>query len=56
MEPSLGGVPFFYWYQLLWILLGASLVLAVYLIEAKVGGGKEGAGDIDKSGTPGEIL
>ena len=26
LEPELGGVPFFYWYQLLWILLGAAIV------------------------------
>jgi hypothetical protein len=31
IEPALGGVPFFYWYQLLWILLGAGLTLLVYL-------------------------
>jgi FtsH-binding integral membrane protein len=29
--PSWGGVPFFYWYQLLWILIGAALTLIVYL-------------------------
>jgi hypothetical protein len=29
-EPALGGVPFYYWYQLLWILLGAALTLVVY--------------------------
>ena len=23
LEPALGGVPFFYWYQLAWILIGA---------------------------------
>jgi hypothetical protein len=25
-DPSLFGFPFFYWYQLLWVLLGAALV------------------------------
>ena len=30
LEPALGGVPFFYWYQLAWILLGAGIVLLVY--------------------------
>jgi Protein of unknown function (DUF3311) len=35
-EPSLGGVPFFYWYQLAWILIGAFVVLVVYLIETRV--------------------
>jgi hypothetical protein len=31
LEPSWGGVPFFYWYQLLWIAIGAALTLFVYL-------------------------
>jgi hypothetical protein len=34
-EPELGGIPFFYWYQLAWILLAAAIVLVVYAIEAK---------------------
>jgi cell division protein FtsW (lipid II flippase) len=29
--PAIGGVPFFYWYQLLWIVIGAVLTLVVYL-------------------------
>ena len=29
-EPSLIGLPFFYWYQLLWIILGAILTAIVY--------------------------
>jgi Protein of unknown function (DUF3311) len=32
LEPSLAGVPFFYWYQFVWIM-GTSLVtLCVYLL------------------------
>lgn len=34
-EPSLAGIPFFYWYQLLWIPLGALLLLPVYLAEER---------------------
>jgi len=30
VEPSLGGVPFFYWYQLLAVLVGAVLNAIVY--------------------------
>jgi Protein of unknown function (DUF3311) len=30
VEPSLVGVPFFYWYQLLWVILGAILTAIVY--------------------------
>ncbi len=33
LEPVLGGVPFFYWYQLLWVLLSAAIVAVVYLVE-----------------------
>lgn len=29
-EPSLAGVPFFYWYQLLWVIIGAVLTAVVY--------------------------
>ena len=30
VEPTLAGVPFFYWYQLLVILIGAALTAIVY--------------------------
>ncbi len=29
-DPTLGGVPFFYWYQLLWVIIGAILTAVVY--------------------------
>jgi Protein of unknown function (DUF3311) len=29
-EPAFAGVPFFYWYQLLWIIIGAVLTAFVY--------------------------
>ncbi len=29
-EPTLGGIPFFYWYQVVWILAGAALTATVY--------------------------
>jgi hypothetical protein len=28
--PDVGGIPFFYWYQLLWIPLGSLLLFIVY--------------------------
>jgi hypothetical protein len=34
-EPTLAGVPFFYWYQLLWILISAALTITVYLATEK---------------------
>jgi hypothetical protein len=32
LEPEWQGIPFFYWYQLLWIILGASLTATVYFV------------------------
>lgn len=32
VEPSVGGIPFFYWYQAVWILLGAALTTVVYFV------------------------
>jgi hypothetical protein len=29
-EPSFIGMPFFYWYQLLWVILGGVLTATVY--------------------------
>ena len=29
--PVLLGFPFFYWYQMVWIVLSAAIVLAVYV-------------------------
>jgi uncharacterized protein DUF3311 len=29
-EPALIGVPFFYWYQLAWVIVGAILTAIVY--------------------------
>jgi Protein of unknown function (DUF3311) len=56
IEPSLAGIPFFYWYQLAWVVLGAAVVLAVYLIETRV----TGASGDSKSGldvdSPGDVL
>ena len=29
-EPSWAGIPFFYWYQMLWVIIGAILTAIVY--------------------------
>jgi FtsH-binding integral membrane protein len=39
VEPAWGGVPFFYWYQLLWIPIGAVLTLIVYFATHRSGRG-----------------
>jgi hypothetical protein len=33
--PQIAGIPFFYWYQLLWIPIGALLILLVYRAERR---------------------
>ncbi len=33
INPELGGWPFFYWYQFMWIFIAAFLTSTVYLIE-----------------------
>ena len=33
-EPTFAGIPFFYWYQMLWIILTAVLTTIVYFLEA----------------------
>ena len=33
VEPAVAGVPFFYWYQLLWIILSAVIIAIVYRLE-----------------------
>ena len=33
-EPALIGMPLFYWYQLLWVIIGAILTAIVYFATA----------------------
>jgi hypothetical protein len=33
VDPMVAGIPFFYWYQLLWVLIGAALIGFVYAME-----------------------
>jgi Protein of unknown function (DUF3311) len=54
--PALAGIPFFYWYQLSAILLGAAVVMVVYLIEMRLTRTTGTPADVDSSGTPGDIL
>lgn len=34
-EPELAGFPFFYWYQFLWILIGAVLTVVAYWLISR---------------------
>jgi hypothetical protein len=31
-EPSLGGIPYFYWYQFLWVIITSIITAIVYFI------------------------
>jgi Protein of unknown function (DUF3311) len=35
IEPEIAGIPFFYWYQLVWIVLGAAVMLPLYFREER---------------------
>ncbi len=35
VEPMLAGIPFFYWYQMLWILLGVAVLIPVYFSDER---------------------
>lgn len=34
-EPSWAGIPFFYWYQFLWVAISSALTLIVYFATKK---------------------
>ncbi len=55
LEPTLADIPFFYWYQLTWVLIGAVIVLAVYLIETRLTHVAARTA-LDQTGTPGDVL
>ncbi len=33
IQPTLGPFPFFYWYQLLWIILSVGIIGLVYILD-----------------------
>jgi hypothetical protein len=37
VEPALAGIPFFYWYQMLWIVLGVAVLIPVYFADERSG-------------------
>ncbi len=37
VEPTLWSVPFFYWYQLLWVLLCGGIIGIVFVVEGREG-------------------
>lgn len=40
VEPRLAGFPFFYWWQLLWVILTAAFIGAAYLLTRRSGRGR----------------
>jgi hypothetical protein len=57
LDPELWGIPFFYWYQLGWVLLSAAIVIAVYVIDTRVTGvAKAPPEDLEVPGPPGDVL
>lgn len=38
-EPSLAGIPFFYWFQMAWIGVMVLLILIVYVLDRRTGSG-----------------
>ena len=42
LTPELWGIPFFYWYQFLWIAIGTVLTIIVYLVERSERGQRSG--------------
>ena len=39
-EPSLWGIPFFYWYQLLWVFLASGFTYSAYVVITRARGEK----------------
>jgi hypothetical protein len=37
LEPRVGGVPYFYWYQFAWIGVGAAITAVVYFATREPG-------------------
>jgi hypothetical protein len=40
-DPEIAGIPFFYWYQLLWIPLGSLLLFLAYRIAERRNGDEQ---------------
>ncbi|HSH62788.1 DUF3311 domain-containing protein [Methyloceanibacter sp.] len=56
LEPALGGIPFFYWYQLAWVLIAASIVMSVYVLETRITHTARSDEKLEAPGPPGDLL
>jgi len=48
IDPNLWGIPFFYWYQFLWVILTSLLIIAVHHLTG------DPRTDADAPGAPGD--
>lgn len=44
IEPVLWGFPYFYWYQLLWVLISAVITAVVYVKTKALPSGRKNGG------------
>jgi hypothetical protein len=42
VKPRLAGFPFFYWWQLVWVIVTALFIGAAYLLTRRAGAPKDG--------------
>lgn len=49
-EPEFAGFPFFYWYQFLWILIGAIVTAVAYYLISR----EERSGHQNRQSNPGD--
>lgn len=35
VEPALGEIPFFYWYQMVWVVITAALTFVVWRLDRR---------------------
>jgi len=54
-SPTLGGFPFFYWYQLMWVPIVAILSFAAYLLSRVTRRGSGPAAPQPPEKGPGEV-
>jgi Protein of unknown function (DUF3311) len=54
-SPALGGFPFFYWYQLMWVPIVAILSFAAYLLSRLTRRGSAAAGPRTPEKGPREV-
>jgi Protein of unknown function (DUF3311) len=51
IEPTLAGIPFFYWYLLAAIVMGAVVVMSVHLLQKRI---HRASGAVTKDETSGD--